>query len=531
MLRVKPRVRYNGITLILSNPSRHDNTSLLTADGGVLMNDCLRPEYNIMGCDIRLMEDKSDWLPNTKAIICLGEFAMKEYFIEGRSNTLNEMRGSPFYINNIPAIATFFPQDAVDYTKAKKNLEHLYNKNSKEYIGDNEDEHEEDDETGDVKRHSNTKGTNYYFWINKDVGKVKRILSSQDGKWILEPQPSYRIFPNAETAIDILSQTTDHFMYWDTETDIEEQNLLCFSFMFWKEGDENYTVYSIPVLDFNYNFAYPNLAHIIRALSVAIWNNTVVAWNGAQFDFLVFGYKYHIPFRKVIDPMIVQHRIYPDAEKSLGHAISLWTNQTYHKDEDAIAYRTRDQMFDRLKYCGKDVFGMFLAHQAQMKFAKTIPGLEASIDVATKSILPYLTTTLQGISFDDDKRQAICDENDILMEQYIRIINMLIGPVGLAACRATTKSKHKSAVASSNKQCVNYFHEQLDYDVIRRSAKTKEPSLGAKNMFKLALKYNNPVITFIILYRGVAKEYGSLLFNPWKDDNGKLFPRRKEVVE
>jgi hypothetical protein len=58
--------------------------------------------------------------------------------------------------------------------------------------------------------------------------------------------------------------------------------------------------------------------------------------------------------------------------------------------------------------------------------------------------------------------------------------------------------------------------------VVPRSEKTGMPSLGKKAMYKLALKHNNPVITFVMLYRQVQKEYGSMSFVPWKDDKGEV---------
>src|SRR5690349_11848764 len=99
MLRNKPRVRYCGLTIIMSNQSRFDTVNLLSAGGGHVINDyCLRPEFNMMMCDVRLTEDKSPFLPETKCLLLLGETAMHDWLPETRGNTLNEMRGSVFYV-------------------------------------------------------------------------------------------------------------------------------------------------------------------------------------------------------------------------------------------------------------------------------------------------------------------------------------------------------------------------------------------------------------------------------------------------
>lgn len=219
--------------------------------------------------------------------------------------------------------------------------------------------------------------------------------------------------------------------------------------------------------------------------------------------------------------MLAQHRCYPDIEKSLGHCTSLWTWERFHKDSDSRSYFTQEHMMAKLRYCAKDVYTMSLVRQAIQKYEKTIVGLSQSIAVAQASIKPYLTTTIQGIKFDEAQREKIKKENDRLMMHYMRIINILIGEKGLEDIKKATKKA--KAFPGSNKQCCIYFHDLLGYAVVARSPETQKPSLGKKAMFKLALKYpENWVITFTLLYRQVQKEYSSLKFTPWKDDNDKI---------
>lgn len=75
----------------------------------------------------------------------------------------------------------------------------------------------------------------------------------------------------------------------------------------------------------------------------------------------------------------------------------------------------------------------------------------------------------------------------------------------------------------SNKQCCTYFHDMLGYPVISRGKETKKgtrnASLAKQNMYKLRLRFDNPVIDFCLAYRELAKESGSLKFNPWIDDS------------
>lgn len=505
MLGTKPKLKYCGITLILSNPSRFDKLFLLGANGGQLFDDwCLKPEYSKMQCDIRLSEDKSPFLENTKVIICLGEQAMWDWIPETKGNSLNEMRGSIFKNKDIPILASYFPQDAADIKNYEKDNNEQYHQ-----------EEEDSEEAGDEKEFSATKRKNFAFWLRRDIWKAKEIL--RGNRFSTWERPNYRIYPTSEEVIKILTTTKNEWMDFDIETDYEEQNLLCFSFTF-----NGIDIYCVPILDNNYQWAYSNVHLIMRALAIAIEDNILVAHNGAAFDFFVLGYKYHIPINRTFDTVLAMHRCFPDIEKSLGHCTSYWTWEHFHKDSDSRAYFTREHMITKLKYCGKDVFTMSIIRKEILKYAKTIPGLEDSIKCAMDSIRPYLITTLQGIKYNQQKVDIIKKENDALMEQYLRIIGLLIGESGISQCKKQIKGKAKG-FANSNTQCCYYFHELLGYPILFRSEKTKKPSLGKKIMYRLALKFpENPVIIFVLLYRTVAKEYSSLKFNPWKDDNGEI---------
>jgi hypothetical protein len=68
----------------------------------------------------------------------------------------------------------------------------------------------------------------------------------------------------------------------------------------------------------------------------------------------------------------------------------------------------------------------------------------------------------------------------------------------------------------SSTQCVRYFHDLMGYPVLQRSAITKKPKLDEKSLLKLAIKHpDNPIIDLVLLYRGIAKETGSLGFIEW----------------
>lgn len=512
MLRNKPTLSYSGLTIVLSNASRFDKVRLLTAGGGHVLNDfCLRPELNQMQCDIRVADDKAPWLNNTKCVLLLGEYAMHTYLPQTRNNTLNEMRGTLFDLNGLPCISSFYPQDAAD----PKNFEAQFNKEHKVF----EDEDEGEDEDDDGKTHGRTKRKNYAFWMRADLKKCKYILKNGPPK--LEPQPEYVSYANVKDLCNVLDTHKDEFLDFDIETDYEEQNMQCFSFTF-----DNKTVFNVPVLDFNYQPALSGLPFLMRSLAGAIKRNILVCHNGATFDFIVLGYKYRIPVYRVYDTLAAMHRCFPTIEKSLGHCVSYWTWQPFHKDEDSRGYRTQQQMSDRMRYCGKDVFTMSLVRKAITSYSKTVVGLEHSIQTVMDSIVPYVTTALQGIRINEELRQKMRYENDRLMEQYLRMIRILIGEAGLEEVQKCIKGK-AGALPGSNKQCVEYFHNILGYPIVHRSKPdqhgVRNPSLAKQAMYKLRLKHENPVIDLCNIYRGVKLETTTPLgFYPWKDDNNKI---------
>lgn len=471
-----------------------------------------------MQCDIRLVDEKEPLLPGTKVVILLGEYAMHSILPETRENTIGEMRGSVFNVGGVWYVPTFYAQDAMDL----KNYEKENNPLSRDYAAAEESDEEEADNDG--KRHGRTSRKNYAFWMRRDVWKAKQLLKY--GKIPEYSKPDYRIAPSVKDICQAMDSANEEFLYFDMETDYEEANLQCFSFAV---GDG--PVFSVPILDHNYRPYYCDYHRIFLALFDAVRRNTIVAHNGANFDFFVLGYKYHIPVVRCYDTMLAFHRCFPDIEKSLGHATSYFTWERFHKDEDSLAYFTPTQVHQRMVYCGKDVYTMRLIHKAITQYATTIPGLTHSIETAMRSIRPYLTTSLQGIRYDPALVAAKRAENDKLMEQYIRIINLLIGQQGLTQIRSGMKGKI-SSIPGSNPQCVKYFHEILGYPVVSRGRArddgSRHPSLAAKAMYKLRLANDNPVIDFIIAYRQTALETRTPLgFTPWRDDNNNVIDIHK----
>lgn len=509
--RLPPKNSYSGLTIILSQPSRFDllQKSLLTSKGGHLFDESARPfGVNKYCCDIRTVDCKDGFLPNTKCLLVLGENAL--YSITKCSTTVNEQRGSPLIHSTlgIPIIPSYNPQDCVEIV----DNESKYNPLLLQQAEENEGEDSDSSGISEKLHHGKTSRKNFRFWFSKDIEKAIKIVNNNG---ILPKdyatEPSYILYPSSDDIIRTLRTTKSNELYFDIETD-KERNITVFSFAF-----DYGSIYVIPVVDHNYYHAYPCLHAIFAALAIAIRDNILVAHNGSGFDYLILAHKYHIAIKNVYDTMLAQNRIYPEAEKSLGHALSLpWLFQPYHKDEGSFAYGNQQQALSLWRYCGKDVSSLILLKQAQDTHAKSHVGIRSSIDSVNSYVRSYITTTMLGIRYSQSKMEKTMIDNDKIMNQCLRLLKILIGDKYLMKIRGAGKS----AMPGSNKQCVSYFHDLLKYPVVGRTKEGK-PSLSKKYIFKLKLKFHNPCIDIVILYRRLAKASGSLKFIPFKQEERK----------
>src|ERR1700721_4885488 len=122
---------------------------------------------------------------------------------------------------------------------------------------------------------------------------------------------------------------------------------------------------------------------------------------------------------------------------------------------------------------------MFLIKKGIDEYAKTIPGLEKSIQDAMNCIKPYLISTLMGIKVNEKLIDEMCAENDQLMVQYNRLIEYFIGQESLEIIRG---GKKLGMFSGSNQQCCKYFHDLLGYPVVAKGKPNqfgeRKPSLG-----------------------------------------------------
>jgi len=485
-------IKYSGLTIVLSNPSRFDKIELLSSRAGKFVNSkCLGPELNKYQCDIRTADTiKEGWLPGTKVVLLCGERALHTALPEYKEYSVGEQRGCKLKgtIPGITFISTFSPQDALDI----QDWEDKFNPEA-HYEAEGIEQEDKEEHTG--KRKGVTSRVNYGWWIEQDFRKAKNILLAGADYYRKDPT-NIILWPTAKDAVEFLRSKKNESLYLDIETD-SNYNITCIGVAY-----DYHQVMVLPCLLWDYSPAYSNLGAIFQALVWAMNNNEVVCHN-SLYDLFILAWKYHVPCGRILyDTMLAHHRSYPEMEKSLGHCMSHLLHEPYHKDTSIFNPSNEYQARKLWTYNANDVRGTVLIREELDKKAKKIPGLLDSIQQSNKSIRPDLINTLQGINFDDEKRQQTITENDRLCNHYLHTIKLLTDGI--------------EVLPTSSPSCVKYFHELLGYKVVARSKKTNRPSLGEQQLYKIKLKEpHNPVIDLSIAFRRKVKSSGMLKFEPW----------------
>jgi len=496
-----PRFPHKGLSIVLSQPSRFDHNAheLLTGGGGNYFKDfCLRPEASVYQCEVRDSSESAPFPETTTALLLLGEKA-KQVFLPSDAHdlTLGQARGNLFHHTCphtgrvIPAICSFTPQDACDM----QDYESIHNPllNGATYY---DEEKDKEDIASEKSRKGITARKNYRFWLKNDTRKAVRIALAGGQIPRVYEGPAPRIccdFPLDE-AINALLSADKSNIFLDVET-TAAMDIRCLSFGISRPESLPQVIYGITLIDHNWQLKHFDIPRLFWALGVAAKNNTIVTHNGARFDLPLLLYKYRVRLgRHNYDTLVAQHRCFPLVEKSLGHCISYWLYERYHKDDGVWEPKNYDQSVKLVTYCCQDVWTTALVWWAQKAYIQERPGLKSSIELGNRCISKYLLMSLTAMRIKVDKMKAIINENDRLMTQYCRIITHLVG--------------HDMA-PTSPPQMVNYFHKELQYPVISWTD-SRNPSLSRGNVYKLAMKHNNPVLNFAVKTRELSTESGRL---------------------
>lgn len=469
-MHTTPTEPYKGLTIILSKPSRFDEKEnrLLSGMAGQWMEDECLGGMSLSSIDIRTPDITTPLLPNTKRVLLC--------------NLNTAPIGYPCIYRSTLAVNVYSPQDCCDHRSMEI---------------DNDDEENDTHSERDTKDDYPTRRYNYRFWTKWHSLKLLR-------KSNLEPQIKAILYPDYAKIISLLNSIREENLYLDIETSRQHRCLTVIGF----SSDSMFpSVCVCPMYRYNGDLAYPAFAEIYKALSYAMLSNTVVIHN-ASFDLTILHGFYRFPLpSNVYDTMLANHRLFPEAEKSLAHVIAQWTSQNYHKDVSTEVYNANQELKMHM-YNARDVYNLKLIKDAQHHYATsdnitnfhpTKKGLVESIAQANDQVIPYLENSLTGLRVDQIKLAETERHLNIARQQYERIVRILIGDINFNP--------------GSTKQCTKFFHDKLHYPVVKKSDKTGLPSLGRKQLYQLRLKHSNPVILPIIKYRKAAKD-ASMLESP-----------------
>lgn len=482
MFNQPAKLAYSGLTVLMDNPSRFDikNGKLLSGLAGEFFSYNLKP-LHLLNVDVQdVVNDSPRLRSETKVVLVLGEVLAKS--LSGSTRNIHTLRGIPFVREGVTYIPTYLPQETFDPVP----LEARHNPIAKSIF----EESGSDDDT-DGKGAGVTSRPTWRFWLQKDTQKAVRLLTEHKGVLPLS-SPTYILTPGLPE-LDAYLRAYDGPVYFDIETDCE-RNILCFGI-----GTTTKT-FVVPFLRWDYKLAYANWHIFFRTLGKVFRDNEVVIHN-SMFDLAVLALKYQIaPPRRVYDTMFAQSRIYPEAAKSLGHCISLWTWEAHHKNEGVFMPQNSDQEMQLWKYNAKDVWTMKLIHDAQVDYCKSDPGLVASVAQVNSSIRPYLFSSLVGIRYDESKRAAKLAQIDRRLNQWLRVLHTLVG---------------YPLLPTSPAQLTQYFVDKMGYAAIGYTTKGT-PSWGKKELVALRLKEpGNKAIQLIRSFKLLARAAGECKFTPY----------------
>lgn len=424
------------------------------------------------GTTIEVINALAPVQPTGDRVLLMGQRTLQQWV--GADASIFTSRGAPLQVLGRPATATFDLQDAYDFVSQGHDNVH--------------EESKSQDAT--FKDRATTQKRNWPFWIVADATKLLTVpMATEEPKLVAAPQ-------NVDYYIHRLSTLKGHTLYLDIEVSIDAGKLDCFGVAI-----DDSPVVVFPVYDYRHELYYSRATtlRLLAALGAAMTNNLTVVHNG-MFDLVYLLTECRLPIgNRVFDTMLCQQRLFPEIEKSLGHAISMWTWQPWHKGEGGTPHTKQGQ--ERYwQYNAKDVWCTRMVHRAQLAYLAANPTYQSSVDQVMASVRPYVIMTATGCRISKPNLARKLMELIARRDQYGRILRLL-----------TNLPKLNPA---SVDQLRKFFFETLAYKPTGYTASGK-PELGEKQIYQLALAYDNPALQVLLAYRELDKEISMASFQGW----------------
>lgn len=466
---------YNGITIIVSHPSRHDRGGLVGGAGGNFFKGCLHP-YKFYNCDIRSMNSNLPLREGTRVVILMGQQALRCIDIDPHEFPV--YRGSPISKDGVVYIPTYHYQDAID----RKNYEIMLNKILIDDETDN-DTKEGGNSVEGTKNRSATSRNNYPFWFRADIHKAKRLAE----QGLVRNECSYIIQPKLEDFARWVAKQRDQRVFFDIETNPNTDLITVFSV-----SVNAKQVWTLPLINYRAELIYGKrgTAKVFQLL-MQLFNDNVIVIHNACFDLYILAQVYKLPIPRIDqieDTMIMHHRCFPDIEKSLAHCITLYTNQPYHKDEGTFFPKNSAQDEALFKYNAKDVETLALVYSGIMATGKKM-GTLSSMKQGNRCIRPGLLKSLRGVKADTKLLLKTIDDLTQREQWFEKIVlPLLVGD--------TINPRSPAQVA-------NYLFNGLRLKGVKKDT-------NKKNLYSLLTKHEIPALRVILYLRRLSTLKGKL---------------------
>ena len=422
--------------------------------------------------DIRVVGTDSmarPFYPATR-FLALGKPALR--YIQ-QDDDLNKNRGliltGP---NNCPAIATYSPIDCWDFTAQ-------------------DDEDDDDDDKEDAKDVGPTSRANFLHWALHDYRKLLHV------PWPLPPDADAPPFIGAPMPriISWLDRLANTHVVIDIETRRQDHSLDCIGFRAFG------ATVVVPIYRHTNQLYYTPLETAqfwLALVRLFLRKGIVIVGHNLGFDIAVLAVKYHLPIPcELYDTMLAMHREYPQLEKSLSHALGVYTLATRNHKAD-IAVNVSASNFQRLlAYNGNDVLWTERIYLEQLRRAAKDGVLAHAVAVANKTLRATMMISVTGTVIDLRERERQIQLSLLKAQQYTRIVRILTGEPEFNPC--------------SPQQVARYFYTKLRYPC-EDYTESGAMASGTKTLYKLQVKQPNPLIPLIVAAREQSKAHSALEF-------------------
>lgn len=372
--------------------------------------------------------------------------------------------GVVFGYNNRPAICTYHPQDACDVRNVEADFQGL-------------DDDDGADDDGDGKDSAQTQRANYRFWLAAHLHKLR------------QPLPPAEPFNMIGTPLNPLGFPPSEYLYLDIESHPPSDTVQCLSVAF-----DRGPVYACQIYDHRGQLTPWGLRSMVWLARAMRRYCTVV--HNALFDLPFLAMFHSVPWgERVHDTMLMWHRLFPEADKSLAHLIQYFTNEPYHKDSaGTFTPRNADQASKLLLYNARDVHTLRMIHRALL--AHETPSMRQ----VNESIPVYLYAGLEGFTLNLPRLLAHQRTLEAKLTQLTRIFRILVG---------------SDINPNSGQQIAEWLFTGLRYKP-HDTTDTGAPKTDATELYKQLIKHeDNAALITLLHIKGIAKQLSMLKFEPW----------------